>query len=157
MNFLAHFHLAGPNKALIAGGLEGDYYKGLLSGKLSPGIERGIKLHRANFDARIEHFWSSVTLYPENVRQERRSLFDDWLNHNPLYSPEEIRKFHRYGGTGDGVNDFVMNRDDIVKTLSISSVWLKDNQYVFNHVNLDDETASFTKIVDKRNSVAEQT
>lgn len=117
----------------------------------------GKELHRAYFDALSAHFWSSVTLYPENVRQERRSLFDDWLNHHPLYSPEEIRKFHRYGGTGDGVNDFVMNRNDIVKTLSISSVWLKDNQYVFNHVNLDDETASFTKIVDKRNSVAEQT
>ncbi len=117
----------------------------------------GKKLHRANFDAGSAHFWSSVTLYPEDVRQQRRILFDEWLNQHPQYSRDDIRKFHRYGGTGDGANDFVMNRNDIVKTLSISSVWLKDNQYVFNHVNLDDETASFTKIVDKRNSVAEQT
>lgn len=117
----------------------------------------GSTLHRTNFASDTEHFWSSVTLYPENVRKQRRNLFDEWLNHHPMYSPDDIRAFHRYGGTGDGVNDFVMNRNDIVKTLSISSVCLKDNQYVFNHVNLDDETASFTKVVDKRNSVAEPT
>ena len=28
MNFLAHFHLAWPDAGLVAGGLEGDYYKG---------------------------------------------------------------------------------------------------------------------------------
>lgn len=117
----------------------------------------GVKLHRATFDARTEHFWSSVTLYPEQVRKQRRNLFDEWLHQHPVFTPDDIRTFHRYGGTGDGINDFVMNRNDIVKTLSISSVWHKDDQYVFNHVNLDDETASFTKIVDKRNSVAKPT
>jgi len=117
----------------------------------------GKTLHRTNFPSDTEHFWSSVTLYPEKVRKQRHNLFDVWLNQHPLYSPDDIRAFHRYGGTGDRANDFVMNRNDIVKTLSISSVWLKDNQYVFDHVNLDDETASFSKIVDKRNSVAEPT
>ena len=47
MNFLAHFHLAWPDEGLIAGGLEGDYYKGVLRGQLPPHVERGVKLHRA--------------------------------------------------------------------------------------------------------------
>lgn len=47
MNFLAHFHLAWPDEGLIAGGLEGDYLKGLLRGQLPAGVERGVKLHRA--------------------------------------------------------------------------------------------------------------
>ena len=47
MNFLAHFHLAWPDEGLVAGGLEGDYVKGLLHGALPLGLERGIKLHRA--------------------------------------------------------------------------------------------------------------
>lgn len=47
MNFLAHFHLAWPDDELIAGGLEGDYFKGPLSGQLPEGIERGVQLHRA--------------------------------------------------------------------------------------------------------------
>lgn len=47
MNFLAHFHLAWPDDKLIAGGLEGDYFKGPLKGQLPGGIERGVQLHRA--------------------------------------------------------------------------------------------------------------
>lgn len=47
MNFLAHFHLAWPDRGLVAGGLEGDYLKGPLNGSLSPPLERGVRLHRA--------------------------------------------------------------------------------------------------------------
>jgi len=47
VNFLAHFQLAWPDEGLIAGGLEGDFYKGLLRGELPSDLERGIKLHRA--------------------------------------------------------------------------------------------------------------
>jgi acyl carrier protein phosphodiesterase len=47
VNFLAHFHLAWPDEGLVAGGLEGDYLKGLLRGQLPENVERGVKLHRA--------------------------------------------------------------------------------------------------------------
>ena len=47
MNFLAHFHLAWPDEGLVAGGLEGDYYKGPLRGDLPRDLERGVMLHRA--------------------------------------------------------------------------------------------------------------
>ena len=47
MNFLAHFQLAWPDEGLVAGGLEGDFYKGMLRGQLPLNLERGIKLHRA--------------------------------------------------------------------------------------------------------------
>jgi acyl carrier protein phosphodiesterase len=47
VNFLAHFHLAWPDEGLVAGGLEGDYFKGPLPGTLPPTLERGVKLHRA--------------------------------------------------------------------------------------------------------------
>ncbi len=47
MNFLAHFHLAWPDEGLIAGALEGDYFKGRLRGQLPTYLERGVSLHRA--------------------------------------------------------------------------------------------------------------
>jgi acyl carrier protein phosphodiesterase len=47
VNFLAHFHLAWPDEGLVAGGLEGDYLKGVLRGQLPHNVERGVKLHRA--------------------------------------------------------------------------------------------------------------
>jgi acyl carrier protein phosphodiesterase len=65
VNFLAHFHLAWPDEGLVAGGLEGDYYKGLLRGDLPVAIERGVKLHRA------------IDAYTDNhpvIQQLRRDL-----------------------------------------------------------------------------------
>jgi acyl carrier protein phosphodiesterase len=47
VNFLAHFHLAWPDEGLIAGALEGDYFKGPLRGQLPANLERGVILHRA--------------------------------------------------------------------------------------------------------------
>ncbi|MCB1678373.1 MAG: DUF479 domain-containing protein [Halioglobus sp.] len=47
MNYLAHFHLAWPDPGLVAGGLEGDFYKGTLRGELPAALERGVRLHRA--------------------------------------------------------------------------------------------------------------
>lgn len=65
MNFLAHFHLAWPDEGLVAGGLEGDYCKGLLRGELPRPIERGVALHRA------------IDAYTDNhpvIRQLRRDF-----------------------------------------------------------------------------------
>ena len=47
MNYLAHFHLAWPDEDLLAGGLEGDYFKGPLNKQLPAGLERGVRLHRS--------------------------------------------------------------------------------------------------------------
>ena len=72
MNFLAHFHLAWPDAGLVAGGLEGDYHKGVLRGELPQALERGIKLHRA------------IDAYTDNhpvIQQLRRDL------------PSEIRRY----------------------------------------------------------------
>ncbi len=72
MNFLAHFHLAWPDEGLVAGGLEGDYYKGPLRGDLPADIERGVRLHRA-----VDAYTDDHPL----VRQLRRDF------------PPELRRF----------------------------------------------------------------
>ena len=46
MNFLAHFHLARHDDDLIVGALLGDFIKGPMRGDFTPGIEKGIMLHR---------------------------------------------------------------------------------------------------------------
>ena len=83
MNFLAHFHLAWPDEGLIAGGLEGDYVKGLLTGELEPGIERGIKLHRA-IDAHTDNHPVIVKLregFPKSLRRYAGILIDISFDH----------------------------------------------------------------------------
>lgn len=83
MNFLAHFHLAWPDEGLIAGGLEGDYYKGLLTGELQPSIERGVKLHRA-IDAHTDNHRVIVALrnqFPGEIRRYAGILIDLSFDH----------------------------------------------------------------------------
>lgn len=46
MNYLAHFHLASADDALIVGALLGEYVKGPLRGEWPDALERGMRLHR---------------------------------------------------------------------------------------------------------------
>jgi acyl carrier protein phosphodiesterase len=83
VNFLAHFHLAWPDHRLIAGGLEGDYYKGPLRGQLDPGIERGVRLHRA-IDAYTDSHLVVEELrrqFPQNLRRYAGILIDISFDH----------------------------------------------------------------------------
>ena len=102
MNFLAHFHLAWPDAGLIAGGLEGDYYKGPLRGEMHPGIERGIKLHRT-VDAYTDSHPAIAQLrrtFPHDLRRYAGILidiaFDHYLTrHWSLYSEVPLGQFTR--------------------------------------------------------------
>jgi acyl carrier protein phosphodiesterase len=83
MNFLAHFHLAWPDAGLVAGGLEGDYYKGPLRGDLPAAIERGVRLHRA-IDAYTDRHPVLEQLrrqFPERLRRYAGILIDISFDH----------------------------------------------------------------------------
>ncbi len=83
MNFLAHFHLAWPDDGLIAGALEGDYFKGPLRGELPVHIEQGVKLHRA-IDAYTDSHPIVASLraqFPEHLRRYAGIIIDISFDH----------------------------------------------------------------------------
>ena len=83
MNYLAHFHLAWPDEGLLAGGLEGDYYKGPLRGDLPPDIERGVRLHRA-IDGYTDRHPAVARLrevFPDRLRRYAGILADLSFDH----------------------------------------------------------------------------
>jgi acyl carrier protein phosphodiesterase len=100
LNFLAHFHLAWPDHGLVAGGLEGDYYKGPLRGDLSQALERGVRLHRA-IDAFTDDHPTVRQLrrdFPPTLRRYAGILidlsFDHFLSkHWQLYSEMPLTQF----------------------------------------------------------------
>jgi len=47
MNFLAHLYLSGDDSEIIIGNFIADHVKGNASALFTPGIRRGIQLHRA--------------------------------------------------------------------------------------------------------------
>jgi hypothetical protein len=87
----------------------------------------------------IPQIWSSVTLYPAEVRAWRKSLFEEWLGQHDTFDREAIIRFHQQAN-GDQENDFVMNRQDKVRTLSITSVQLNQDRGSILHVDLDHQT-----------------
>ncbi len=78
--------------------------------------------HLNELDANIPFIRSSATLYSNEVINNKEKLFSNWIINNLEPSAEEVFDFHISAGSGDPKNDFVMNRDNKVKTVSITQV-----------------------------------
>lgn len=99
----------------------------------------GQKAHYKTFDDKIPHIWSSAQLYAPEIILKRKKWFDETLRHNPL-NAESLADFHHNGGTGDGINDMVMNRAGLVQTVSISQIEITKHLQEARHWNLIDDT-----------------
>lgn len=86
--------------------------------------------------ATIPHIWSSVTLYDKQVIDKRRGWFDEWLREHTDITPESIRQFHEFGGEGDERIDLRMNRDGILKTVSITGIELMHDRSVMYYKDM---------------------
>ncbi len=61
MNHLAHLFLAGDSAESLIGNLSGDFVKGILGDRFSPGIREGIAQHRS-----IDAFTDSHPAWPSS-------------------------------------------------------------------------------------------
>ncbi len=83
-------------------------------------------------DTRI---WSSSTLYPYPVRRRRRRLFEQFLRTHARPDIDQILAFHHLE-TGDQHNDFIMNREDRVRTISVTAAHLSTKNPYWIHKDL---------------------
>jgi hypothetical protein len=89
--------------------------------------------------------WSSVTLYPPEVVNQRKNWFDIFLNNQFQHQEKNLTKiidFHRFGGEGNIENDILMNRQGRLLTVSITSVLKTKNEqkmYYFDLVNYQEK------------------
>lgn len=82
----------------------------------------GVVLHQKVLDPYKPAIWSSATLYDPEIQNRRRGWFDEWILRHPNPTAPEIFHFHLHGGEADPVNGFVMNRNGVVRTVSITQV-----------------------------------
>lgn len=78
--------------------------------------------HIRTLDTAQPYIWSSAPLYPRDIREKREQWFSGWLDENPGFGQDDILRFHHTAGEGDPWNDVVMNRDNIVRTVSVTSI-----------------------------------
>jgi hypothetical protein len=92
--------------------------------------------HTRQLNATLPHIWSSVTLYTPETISERENWFRQWQQQTRNFTTENIFRFHRFGGKGDIENDFVINRQDTLYTVSITSLHIKSGEATMNYFDI---------------------
>lgn len=87
-------------------------------------------------DTNQSHIWSSSTLYPKEIREKRANWFSTFLDTNPEVDADEMFGFHRYTEEGNTENGLVINRNDALKTLSITQAVVEKNKVVIHYNDL---------------------
>lgn len=101
----------------------------------------GAEAYVRELDPHEPHIWSSATLYPKEIAEQRAGWFKQWLTDHEAYDQQEIINFHKRGGQGDLWNDFVMKRGDNLQTVSITSIQ-KNGDYQMTYEDLLNESVS---------------
>ncbi len=86
------------------------------------------------------HIWSSSTLYSAEVRAERAHWFYSFLVLNPQPTKDELFNFHRYTEEDNTEHGLVINRNDTLKTLSITQTVIEKNRVEIHYSDLIAET-----------------
>jgi transport and Golgi organization protein 2 len=92
--------------------------------------------HHREPDPGVPHIWSSVTLYDPEAIQKREAWFDDWLQEHPSPDQAAILHFHQFTGDGDRHNDLLMNRDERMLTVSITSLRYAEERATMTYLDI---------------------
>ena len=96
----------------------------------------GMKKDKLALDTNQNYIWSSTTLYPIEVRENRARWFFDYMNSKKNLSEKEMYDFHRYTENENSENGLVINRNNFLKTLSITQTTIENNKAVMKHFDL---------------------
>jgi uncharacterized protein with NRDE domain len=92
-----------------------------------------------SLDVTQNHIWSSSTLYPKDIREKRANWFHTFLDTKPEVDATEMFNFHRYTEGENLENGLVINRNDFMKTLSITQTVIEKNKVVLSHYDLQQQ------------------
>jgi hypothetical protein len=106
----------------------------------------GEKVHHTPLNPEMPAIWSSVTLYSEEVISQRNQWFEQWLAGHPEYTIGSAVHFHKTAGAGNIQNDIMMNRDNVVRTVSITSILRDLLRYDFYYEDVIDHHQHSNKI-----------
>ncbi len=95
-------------------------------------IEKSI----VELDTNQSHIWSSSTLYSKEIREKRANWFYTFLDTIPKVNAEELFNFHRYTEAENAEHGLVINRNDALKTLSITQTVIEENKVEIHYNDL---------------------
>ncbi len=105
-------------------------------------------------DRHHAYIWSSATLYSPEVIAKRAYWFRAWLRNRQSSSVEDIRRFHKTAGDGDETNDILMNRNNQLFTISLTSVASDGEKVELFYEDLVTQTSAYQCITNHYDPVA---
>lgn len=137
--FLDIFDCSFPSKQFVKTDLQGIEPFTLViweAGQLFEAKWDGNSTNIEEIDHAVAHIWSSVTLYDKAVIEKREQWFSEWQRAHSTVTIESIIAFHQFGGEGDERIDLKMNRNGILKTVSITSIELTSEKSVMYYKDM---------------------
>lgn len=92
-----------------------------------------------SLNATQNYIWSSSTLYSAEIRAKRANWFSTFIDTKPEVNAIEMYHFHRYAEGDNTEHGLVINRNDILKTLSITQTVIDANKVVLSHYDLQQQ------------------
>lgn len=113
--------------------------------KLHELVWDGNTLHHSIKDANKPYIWSSSTLYDAMAKTNRVNWFNQFIDeHN--FTKQSIINFHKNAGDGSLENSILMNRENRVKTVSITCIDNNDENYTMDYIDIEKEQSSTLRI-----------
>lgn len=98
-------------------------------------------------DSNQSYIWSSATLYSEEIRNDRKQWFYNFLDTKPEVTEAELFNFHRYTEKENAEYGLVINRDNFLKTLSITQTVIENNKVNIQYTDLQLEKEFSTTFI----------
>lgn len=106
----------------------------------------GEQLHVSIKNSLEPHIWSSSTLYDDAAIKSRMLWFDYFLKNTDEFNKQNIIQFHKNAGDGSLENSILMNRENRVKTVSITCIDHSDLNYTMEYFDTDKKETSCLRI-----------
>lgn len=98
-------------------------------------------------DTAQNYIWASATLYSETIQAKRKDLFNAFLVNKGTPEKEDVLKFHQFTESDDKENGLVINRSDILKTVSITQFVQHKNKVNLYYKDLTSGTEKTKTVV----------
>lgn len=95
-----------------------------------------IEKHTKELDVTKNHIWSSSTLYSSDIRILRETWFNSFLNLKTEVSESDMFHFHKNTQKENQEFGLVVNRNNILKTLSITQTIIQENKVSLTYFDL---------------------
>ncbi len=95
----------------------------------------GINKYRKELNIDENYIWSSATLYDQEAIVKRENLFNDFMSKSSDVTEQSIIDFH-HNDNNDSENGFIINRNNQLKTFSITQTVYETATIKMNHYDL---------------------